>query len=594
MMRSILVILTAALALSGCGDKAAPPTETPDAEAPSLPPVEPDVAKTGPLHFRDVTRDAGITFRVKAGSRDKMWIPETIGQGVMLFDYDSDGDLDLYFANGGDMRDEKKLGRYKNALYRNDGDWKFTDVTEGSGLECPEWSAGVYHCDVDADGHDDVYVTQLGENRFFRNVDGTGRFEPKPEWGGAAGGYSTSAAFFDAEGDGDLDLYICQYVEFDPKNPPNQGLPCEWKNLAVCCGPRGLVPAKDVFFRNENGRFVDRTEESGFVVKSARGEAVGAYSLGVVTGDYDLDGDTDVFVAVDSRPNLTYENLGGGNFREVAEHWQTAVNADAIEQAGMGVAAGDADGDGWIDLFITHFSHDTNTLYLNAARDENVFFDDVTRRAGLGGAASYSFLSWGVGFEDFNCDGLLDIYIASGHVYPQAEGVVDLGTSYAQQNQLFIGTGKLKWQDRASDSGPAMLKKQVSRGASFGDLDRDGRVDLVVVNMDDWPNLIRNECDVKGRWFGLELIDTNPANRHAVGAHVTLELEDGSRVVREVHGGGGYMGANDQALHFSYGTRDTAKKLTVRWPDGTTTRLKPPAQDSWYELTKGQDELRRD
>lgn len=534
-----------------------------------------------------MTRKAGIRFRNKAGTASKLWIPETIGQGVLLFDFDNDGDLDIYFANGGELR-EKTGGIYHNALYRNDGNWTFKDITEGSGLECSSWSSGVYTVDFDADGFDDVYVTGFGKNRFFRNEKGSGRFE-EVHIGGEAPGYSSSAAFFDADQDGDLDLYVGNYVDFDLEHPPNEGNPCEWKGLSVCCGPRGLGEALDNFYEFKDGRYVEATERFGFALKDHRGQRKGSYTLGMVTSDFDGDGDQDLYVAVDSRPNLLFENLGNGHFREVAQEWQVAVNIDALEQAGMGVSSADMNADGKMDIFVTNFSHDTNTLYINAGTPQNMFFDDITTRVGLGGEASYHWLSWGNVLQDFNCDGYMDIFVASGHVYPQAEGVLDLGTNYRQPNQLFLGKSyELEFDDAASKAGPGLAIVKVSRGVSFGDIDRDGLVDLVVVNLDDWPDLIRNECEVQGGWIGVQLTSKQAGNRHAVGARVTVLLEGGKRksFAREVHGAGGYLGGNDFGLHFGLSSDEKPKALRVRWPDGSIETF-PVTANAWQTLQQG-------
>ena len=586
--------LAAALALlPACGDSkkgGGTAAKTGVVRFTELPPAAPTTAKSGPLHFVSLTREAGISFKVETGSKEKLFLVESIGQGVMLFDYDNDGDLDLYFAQGGELRAEPTGRTYHNALYRNDGGWRFTDVTDGSGLESPEWSLGVYAADYDGDGFEDVYVTKLGKNRLYRNL-GNGRFKDvTDEVGGGCEQFSSSAAFFDADQDGDLDLFVCNYVVFDIKNPPNRGLPCRWKELQVSCGPRGLPEATNVFYENADGKFVDATAKFGFAAPR-NGKPIATYSLGVVTTDFDRDGDQDVYVAVDSRPSLMYENLGGGKFREVAQRWQVALNAEGVEQAGMGVATGDVNGDGWMDIFRTNFSHDTDTLYVNAAAPKAMYFNDETYKSGLGGDATFAPLSWSTTMQDFDCDGRVDIFVVSGHVYPQAEGVANLGTSYAQLNQIFMQTAPMKFANKAAEAGPAMQIRKVSRGAAFGDIDRDGRIDVVVSNLDDWPDLIRNESDIVGGWLGVRLQGAEPKNRAAIGAHATLEFADGSATVREIVGGGGYLGSNDRTLHFGFAADKKPIRLKVRWPNGAVETCAVPASGRYFGLSQGRPEL---
>lgn len=596
-----MIVVLSLLAI-GCPDsakKVAPPSKSPEASNGSgtkkgivrnterAPKPEPG-EKSGPIWFAEKTHDSGITFKVETGSKEKLYLVETIGQGVMLFDYDRDGDLDLYFANGGELRSEPTGRIYWNGLWRNDGNWSFSDQTEGSGLECPEWSVGVYAVDFDLDGFEDVYVTQLGKNRFFKNLGGTGKFaEMTDTWGGGCEKYSTSAAFFDADQDGDLDLFVCNYVEFDIKNPPNKGFPCRWKELETCCGPRGLGEEDNVFYENVDGKLVEATEKFGF-----KEPKMGTYSLGVVTSDFDMDGDQDVFVAVDSRANLCFENLGRGKFKNVAPIWQVAVNAEGLEQACMGTTAADLDENGYPDIVVTNFSHDTNTIYLNAGKPKNMYFTDVTNACGMGGEASYPWLSWAVGAHDYDCDGALDLMIASGHVYAQAEGVRNLGTSYNQPCQLFMGTpGEVKYRDVAKSAGPALKRLKSSRGAAFGDIDQDGRIDAVIANLDDFPTLARNECDIVGEWTGIELLDEKSKNPRAVGARVVFKFADGKSHLREVTGGDGYLGSSEKTVHFAWAKDRTMEKLTVRWPDGATEEIPAPLPNRYYVLKRGSGKL---
>ena len=548
--------------------------------------------ENSPLYFRDMTAKSGVEFRNLAGESAKPWIPESIGQGVLMFDYDSDGDLDLGFANGGDLCDP---GRGPNALYRNDGDWRFTDVSATSGLDVADWTCGMYAFDWDADGHEDVYLTQLGTNRLFRNVDGSGRFVEVPGAGGAdSPGFSTSATFFDADADGDLDLYVCNYLLWNSKKLPEGGRPCDWKGLEVFCGPRGLPAAQDRFYERTATGFVDATERFGFELRDSGGRSRGSYSLGVTAGDLDGDGDTDVYVAVDSQANLLFENQGSGRFRERGLEWQVALNANAGEQAGMGVAMRDLDGDERLDLFVTNFSHDTHTLYLNASFSEGVFFDDMTSRSGLGGQASYAWLSWGTGIHDFDLDGRLDIFVASGHVYPQIDDKPSVGTSYAQPNQLYTRRGgSSRFIDCARDAGPGIHTPRVSRGAAFGDLDRDGLMDVVVANLDDRPTLLRNESRGDGSWLALELVWRRPENAKGIGSRLSFVTDDGQRILREMRSGGSYLSGDEIAIHLGLAPGRSLKSIEITWPDGEKNQIPAPNLNGRYRLVHGEKTCRR-
>ncbi len=588
---SALTLLT--LLLLGCGgsDTVSPSGKpaTEEAVVTTMAPEPPKDDPIGPIHFSDMAHHGGITFRVKAGTQDKMWIPETMGQGVAIFDFDNDGDLDLYFANGGQLRNPKDTHVYENSLWRNDGNWHFTDITKDSGLACPEWTCGTYAADYDGDGYVDIYLTQFGKNRLFRNIKGSGKFrDVTDEVGGGFAGWSTSAAFFDADQDGDLDLYVCNYVNFDVKNPPHNGAPCEWRKLTVCCGPRGLPEAYDVFYEMKDGKYVDATEKFGFIPKNSRGVKHGAYSLGVVTSDLDHDGDMDVYVAVDSRPNLLFQNDGHGQFQEVSQEWQTARNVDGEDQAGMGVAAADLNDDLMPDLFVTNFSHDTNTLYLNAGQKDNMYFDDRSSQVGLGGTASFPYLSWGIGIHDFNCDGLLDIFVASGHVYPQANIKSNVGTSYPQTNQLYIAKSPLRFVERSDEAGHALGRMLVSRSLACADFNLDGRIDVIITNNDDYPQLLRNDCEIKGKWWGFKLGAKNKKNRQGIGARLTFTTSTGRKILREINGGGSYQCQSDLFAHLTLAKNESLKDIQCLWPSGLLETITVPLPNAWYRIQEAE------
>ncbi|MAG57982.1 MAG: RNA-binding protein [Planctomycetes bacterium] len=530
---------------------------------------------TGPA-FTDVTAESGIVLRNVSGSAEKkMAIPENIGQGAAVLDFDGDGDLDLFIANGDAFPGTKVTTTRHCALYRNDGGFKFTDVTQAAGLAFDGWAHGATAVDFDADGKPDLYVTCYGrKNLFFHNL-GDGKFEDvSSQWGGDDPGPSTACAFFDADGDGDLDLYVGNYVHYDPENPPNHGNPCVWKELLVSCGPRGTTPGEDRFYENTQGKLVDQTKKFGFLAKPT-------YTLGTVTGDFDNDGDVDLYVANDSAANYLFENHGGGKFKQAAVRYGCDMNTNGQPQAGMGVDFGDVDNDGRFDLFVTNFSHDYNTLYRNeATKSGRTSFRDNTYEMMLGDA-SFRYLSWGTRIVDIDQDGWQDIIAVSGHVYPQVDGA-NKDTSYAQHNQLFLNrgpgdNGRVKFEIISNDT-PGWDKKGVSRGLITWDLDDDGDQDLFIVELDQTPTLLRNDTPARGAWIGLRLKGA-AKNRDAIGARVTITDSSGITRYRERTSGASFLSSCDPRLVCGLGSAKGKAKVEVRWPSG---------KRSEYELAAGQ------
>lgn len=522
------------------------------------------------LRFVDVTSGSGIGLENVSGSPTKTAIPESLGQGAAALDYNGDGKLDLFIVNGDMLPGSKPRVEPRPALYRNEGNLRFTDVTVEAGLLFRAWAHGAYAVDFDADGHTDLYITVFGgPNRFFRNR-GDGTFEDmSEEWGGADRGPSTCAAFFDADGDGDLDLYVCNYVLYDPKNPPNKGRPCTWKGLSVFCGPIGTPAAPDNFYENRNGRLIEASERFGF--RNVRA----SYALGAVTGDFDNDGDVDLYIANDSQPNYLFVNLGGGHFREAGLEYGVALSGDGRAQAGMGVDFGDIDNDGRFEFFKTNFSHDTNTLYHNEVLpDGGTTFIDTTFEMKLA-EPSFSMLSWGTRFVDLDLDGWQDIVVVSGHVYPQVDQA-EVGTTYRQVNQIFHNLGVnskgiVTFSDVGAAAGEPFAEKAVSRGLVVADFDNDGDQDLLVVRMDNTPRLIRNDTESKGHWIGFELIGEGK-NRGAIGTR--LSVEDSSGIVRwrECSSGGSYLSTGDPRITVGLGSAGgKIRKLHIRWPSGKTS-----------------------
>ncbi|HSR66776.1 MAG TPA: CRTAC1 family protein [Acidobacteriota bacterium] len=530
-------------------------------------------AQPAPFRFEEGAAPAGLTFQHVSGSPEKQYILESMSGGVALFDYDGDGWLDIYLVNGGRW-EEVLQGRrtVRNALYRNRGDGTFQDVTERAGVPGSLWDMGAVAADFDNDGDQDLYVTSFGPNKLYRNR-GDGTFEDISESSGTADPrWSSAAAFGDYDGDGRLDLAVVNYVVFDPSDPPQRTALCKYRGIDVQCGPRGLPGHPDVLYRNlGGGRFQDVTDSAGLGLDSRY------YGLGASWTDYDNDGDADLLVANDSCPNFLFRNEGGGRFQEVAMLAGMALNEDGNEQAGMGLALGDPDGDGWIDFLQTNFSDDKNTLYLN----QKGFFQDASYRWNVAEIA-WQYLSWGTFFFDADLDGFPDLFVANGHVYPEVDRY-QIGTAYKQRDFLFRNLEGKRFEEVGLDSGIQAVEN--SRGAAWGDLDNDGRPDIVVNRLDSAPALYWNRTPLDGRnWIGLRLRGT-ASNRDGVGAR--LRLHAGGRAqTREASAGGSYLSSHDPRLLFGLGSAPEIEKLEIRWPSGrtqTVTDLKLNAYQTLQE-----------
>ena len=528
-----------------------------------------------PGYFADVTARAGLQkFRHVSGVADKHYILESPSGGVALFDYDNDGWLDIYLVNGSTfaaLQGKEKPPRA--ALFHNNKDGTFTDVTAKAGVANERWGFGVAAGDYDNDGWEDFYVSNFGKNRLYHN-NGDGTFTDLAEKAGAAiDSWSTGVTFGDYDGDGDLDLFVAGYVVFDPSNPPEphttkEGLKyCHYRGQPVMCGPRGLEGAPDHLLRNDGGKFTDVSKQAGVA------DEKGYYGFGAAFCDVDDDGKLDLIVANDSTPNFLYINKGGGVFEDASFVSGFALNEDGREQACMGLAVGDYDNDGKPDLYVTNFSDDSNTLYHN---DGEALFSDVTLAAGHG-TPTIPFLGWGAGFMDFDNDGLKDVFVANGHVYPQVDKY-DWGTTWAQRPLLFKNRDGKAFDllPAATGSGLAVVKS--ARGAAFGDLDNDGRVDVVLNNCDDAPTVLRNVTKEAGHWLALKLIGGPKSPRDAIGATVWLTA-DGKRQRADVISGASYCSQSDLRLHFGLGKATKAPKLEIRWPSGAHNTVEVKAID---------------
>ncbi len=606
--RILLSLLTFAVALAPLASgqqKIAPPTA-------QIPRPSPNAAPG--VSFTDVTRTVGLGgFRFISGAPAKDYIIEAPGAGCAFLDYDNDGWLDIYLVNGSTLdalRGKTKAPRA--ALYHNNKDGTFTDVTEKAGVANERWGQGVCIGDFDNDGWGDIYVTNFGRNRLYRN-NGNGTFTDVAEKAGVMiGGWSAGCAFGDYDGDGRLDLFVAGYVDFDINNlpPPATGeapvkkgskdgkeqekasdgmgasyvagmSSCQYRGQRVMCGPRGLKGAPDHLFRNNgDGTFTDVSALAGVADKP------GYYGFGVAWFDYDDDGRLDLAVANDSTPSYLYRNKGDGTFEDVSFISGAALNENGREQAGMGIAIGDYDGDGRLDIHRTNFSDDSNVLYHN---DGGGSFTEVTFQAGVG-EISIPFLGWGTNFFDYDNDGPLDLFVANGHVY-SAVDAMDWGTSYKQRLLLFRNV-KGKFFEVGSSAGEALYLPRSARGSAVGDFDNDGDLDILLNNMDDAPSLLRNDGGHRaGHWLTLRLIGNaaDKCPRDAIGTTVfcTTNGRQGVKMRQDVASGGSYNSQSDLRLHFGLGAATKVDRLEVRWANSKTEEYQIKGADQLVVIEQG-------
>jgi enediyne biosynthesis protein E4 len=521
------------------------------------------LAESPTLLFRDIAADAGITFQHHAAP-EKKYIVESMSGGVALFDYDNDGLIDIYFVDSLTVDTAKNPSAARSALYRNLGNGKFQDVTDNAGVGHPGWGMGACTADVDGDGWEDLYVTALGKNRLYHNNhDGT--FTDIAEAAGvAAGGWSAGCGFADYDRDGRLDLFVSRYVKIDLDHLPEFGKDktCEYRGIAVQCGPRGLQGDTDFLFHNDgNGRFTEVGAKAG--VSDPRAY----FGLGIAWFDYNADGWPDLYVANDSTPNFLYLNQKDGTFKDVAFPMGVAVSEDGAEQGSMGVAVGDYERSGRFSLFVTNFSEEYNDLY----RNDGDHFTDVSFRSKTA-PSSLPYVGWGTAFFDYDNDGLLDIIAVNGHVYPQLDKA-RLGASagYRQRKLLYHNRGDGTFDEVAARFGPVLTEERVSRGLAVGDLDNDGRLDIVVNDLDGSPQLLHNELADRGNWLLVKLTGAG-GNTDAIGAVVTAKVGTISQM-RLVQSGTSYLSQDDKRLHFGIGPATQVDVLEVRWPDGKTSKL---------------------
>ncbi len=523
------------------------------------------------VHFVDVTDQAGIKFK-HVSSPEKKYIVESMSGGVALFDYDNDGYLDIYLVNSLTVDMVKSKQKTRSALYHNNGDGTFTDVTDKAGVGDIGWGMGVAIGDYNNDGWDDIYVTCLGPNHLLRN-NGNGTFTDVTQKAGVGDPrWSTGAAFLDYDNDGKLDLFVANYVDFDVNNLPEfgKGRTCQFKGVPVQCGPRGLKGAGDSLYHNNgDGTFTDVSKKAGVA------DTDGYYGLGVIASDFDDDGLVDIFVANDSTPNFLYHNNGDGTFKDIGFPAGVAVNENGSEQGSMGVTLGDYDHDGRLDLFITNFDDDYNTLYHNDGKGS---FTDVSYAAKVA-AVSLPYVGWGTWFFDYDNDGWPDLLVVNGHVYPQLP-------TYRQRNFVHHNNRDGTFTEVAEQLGAPFAEKRTGRGAAFGDIDNDGDVDVVINNLDGPPQVLRNDGGNASNSILIKTIGVK-SNRDGIGARVKIISGDLTQIA-EVYSGGSYLSQSDLRVHFGLEKRAKIDLIEVHWPSGVVDKVTSVSANKILTIKEGQ------
>jgi hypothetical protein len=524
-----------------------------------------------PVVFEDVSHKSGIDkFQHRSGTPAKSTIIEVPGSGVALLDYDNDGWLDIYLLNGSTVAAFKgQEPAPKAMLLHNNHDGTFTDVTAKAGVANERWGFGVAVGDYDNDGWPDIYVANYGKNRLYHNNhDGT--FSDVAEKARVAlGGWSAGPSWGDYDHDGKLDLFVPGYAKFDPDHAQS----CDFMGTKLSCGPLGMEGETDhLFHNNGDGTFTDVSAAAGV------SDPKGYYGFASTFVDVDDDGWVDLLVANDSRPNYLYRNRHNGTFEEVGYLSGFALTEDGRPMASMGIAVGDYNRDGRVDFYVSNFSDDYSVLFKN---EGGGILSDVTYQAGLV-EPTIPFLKWGTGFLDFDNDGLLDIFVANGHVFP----IIDKqnwGTTWAQRPQLFRNLDGTKFQEVPPAAGSGLADVIPARGAAFGDLFNDGHIDVVINNLDSTPTLLRNVVKNGNHWVGFHLIGGPKSPRDAIGAKVFVTAA-GFRQRAEVFSGGSYGSNSDPRVHFGLGTASKVDKVEIQWPSGTKQEMSLPQVDKMFTV----------
>ena len=530
----------------------------------------------------DVAKQAGLTQSIIYGGIDtKSYIVEVVGCGVAFIDYDNDGWMDLFILSG--TRLDNAPSDATNRLYKNNRDGTFSDVTAKAGLRRTGWASAVTVGDYDNDGFDDIFVTYYGQNVLYHN-NGDGTFTDVTERAGLrspAVHYGSGCSWVDYDRDGRLDLFVANYLSttLEKLPKPGENSDCTWKGVPVNCGPRGLPPGfVQLFHNNGDGTFTDVSKASGVSA------AAGAYPMTVVAADYDNDGWPDVYVACDSTPSWLFRNQHNGTFREEGLERGVALSEDGLEQAGMGVGVGDYDLDGNLDIFKTHFADDTNVLYHNDGKGN---FDDVTIRAGLGVETRY--VAWGTGVVDLDNDGFPDLFVATGSVYPEVERRLP-AYPFRTPRLVFRNLGDGRFEELIEEAGSGVSTPHASRGCAFGDFDNDGDMDVLVMNMNEPPSLLRNDVSGNNHWLKVLLVGVQ-TNRSGIGSRV-LARYGTRRQVQEVSAQSSFYSCNDRRLHFGLGSESSAD-LIIRWTNGATETIPNIAADQLVVVREGSGIIRK-
>ena len=520
------------------------------------------------VDFVDIAAVAGLTIPSTFGNEAKpQSILDSTGTGAAIFDFDGDGANDIFVANGAPSLSQ---------LYRNDGKGHFTDVAREAGLTRTGWAQAACVGDIDNDGHPDLFVTYYGYNTLYRNR-GNGKFNDVTAKAGlpvTGTRWGSGCALIDYDRDGLLDIFVANYVELDLAHLPKAD--CDWKGMKVWCGPHGLAQGRNILYRNNgDGTFTDVSEKAGILATGPR------YGLGVVTADFDNDGWPDLYVACDQTPSLLLRNKHDGTFEELGDKAGVAYNADGQLQAGMGIAVGDYDANGFLDIAKTNFSGDRPSLYKN---EDGRFFEDVSEQAGLG---RNLLLGWGIAFLDVDEDGWPDLVIANGHVYPEIDRS-PLGETYRQKTLLYRNLGNGRFADITESAGQGFVPKRPSRGLAIGDLDGTGRPQILIVNINAKPALLKNNAPRQNA-VAITLTGTK-SNRSAIGARCAIEA-GGRKQMAEVVSGGSYLSQNSLTLHFGIGKSEKVDRIEVRWPQGEVQTWSGVAANRTINLTEGSYEM---
>jgi hypothetical protein len=535
-----------------------------------------------PVSFVNVAGEAGLRMRSTSGSEtSKKYIIEANGSGVAFIDYNNDGREDIFLVNGSRLEGFADQVAPTNHLYRNEGGGKFKDVTSDAGVGRSGWGNGVCVGDFDNDGFEDLFVTYWGPNVLYRN-NGHGGFEDVTQHSGLpvqSKEWSSGCTFFDYDRDGHLDLLVTSYMAFDMAHTPapGNGSNCEWKGMPVFCGPRGMPFGKVTLYHNRgDGTFEDVT------VKSGISGPQGFYAFTPIAMDLDSDGWPDVYIACDSTPSILFRNNRNGTFSDIGTETGVAFNEHGFEQGGMGVAVGDIDNDGLLDMIKTNFAGDHPNVYHNIG---DGIFEDIVIKAGL--AVNPQYVGWGIGLVDLDNDGWKDVFQVNGHVYPELDA---RGGSEAYRNPRLVyrNLGKGIFEDVSAMAGPGVAEKMSSRGAAFGDFDNDGDIDVLVMNMGQAPSLLRNDLKSENHWIKVKLEGTK-SNRSAIGAIVSLTA-GGMTQTDAVLSQSSYISSNDRRLHFGLGAADHVDRFTVRWPSGAIEQFPGVAAGGLVRLIEGSGE----